>query len=111
VHAENLVVNEGRNRHAVKHILELLPNPDAEAALALVIKAINAVDLPALVISTQQEKVLFVLQLVGKQQNNRLEALFAAVNVITKEEIVCIGRESSIFEQSEKINELSMHIA
>jgi hypothetical protein len=52
MHAQNFVVNKGSNREAVKHVLELFPNSDAEFALHFVIETIDSVDLRTLVVSS-----------------------------------------------------------
>lgn len=53
VHAKNFIVDQGSNRHAVKNVLELLPDSNAVAPLAFVVKPINAIDLPALMVAAQ----------------------------------------------------------
>ena len=73
MHAKNLVVDQGGDGHAVEDILELLPDADGVAALALIVKAIDSVNLTALVIAAKQEEVLLKLDLVGEEQNYRLK--------------------------------------
>ena len=51
VHAENFVVDEGSDGHAVENILELFPHANGVSALAFIVKAIDTIDLSALVIS------------------------------------------------------------
>ncbi len=111
VHAEDFVVDESCNRHAVEHILKLFPDADAVAALALVVKPVDSVDLTALVVASQQEEVLLEFYLVCEQQNYRLQRILAAVNIVTEEEIVSFRRESTIFKKSEKVRKLSMCVA
>jgi len=53
VHAEDFVVDEGGNGHAVEHILELFPDADRVPTLALVVEPVDSVDLPALVVAAQ----------------------------------------------------------
>lgn len=53
MHAQDFVVNESCNRHAVENILELFPNSDTVATLAFVVEAVDSVNLTALVISSQ----------------------------------------------------------
>jgi hypothetical protein len=65
VHAEDLLVDDGRERQHVEDVLELLPHLDVVSALALVVEAVDPVDRRALVIAAQHEKVLGVLDLVG----------------------------------------------
>ena len=83
MHAEDLVINESGDGYAVEDILELLPNADRVATLALVVEAVYAIDLPALVVTSQQEKVLLELNLVGKQQNDRLERILSPVDIVS----------------------------
>ena len=82
MHAEDLVINESGDGYAVEDILELLPNADRVATLALVVEAVYAIDLPALVVTSQQEKVILELNLVGKQQNDRLERILSPVDIV-----------------------------
>ena len=67
MHAEDLVVYESCNRHAVEDILEFFPDSDRIATLALIIEAIDAIDLTAFMVSAQQEKVLLELDFVGQK--------------------------------------------
>ena len=110
MHAQNLVVNEGSNGHAVEHVLELLPDADAVSALALVVEAIHAIDLPALVVSSQQEEVLTVLHFVSEEQDDGLEGLSTTVNVVTEEEVVGLWWETSILKESQQVWELSVSV-
>ena len=73
MHADNLVVNDGTARQTVKGIAKLLPHLDRESATAFVIKAINAINSGALVVSAQEKKVFRVLDLVGKQEADNFE--------------------------------------
>ena len=68
MHTDNLIVNDGTAGQTVEGIAKLLPHFDREPATALVVKTINPVDPSALMVSTQQEKVLGILDFVGKQQ-------------------------------------------
>jgi len=110
VHAKNFVINKSSDRHAVKHILEFLPDTNAVSALTLVVKSVNSIDLPTFVVTAKQKEVFFILELIGQQQNNCLKTLLTAVNVVTKEEIVGIRRESTVFKKPKKVHELSVYI-
>ena len=66
VAADDLLVDDGRYGQAVEAVGERLPELNVVAALALVIKAIDPVDGGALVVTTQEEKVLWVLDLVSQ---------------------------------------------
>lgn len=101
MHAENLVVNQGRNRHAVEHVLKLFPEPDTVPIFALVIKPVDSVDLAALVVTPQQEEVLLELYFVSQQKNDGLERLLATVHVVTEEQVVSFRWETAILEQTQ----------
>ena len=73
MHAENLIVDQSCNWHAVEHILKLFPDADAVPPLALVVETIDSVDLSAFMVSTEQEKVLFEFYFIGEEQNHSLK--------------------------------------
>lgn len=110
MHAEDFVVDQSGDRHAVEYILELLPHADGVATLAFVVKAIYTVDLSTLVVTAQEEKVLLELDLVGEEKDDGLQRVLASVNVISQEQVVCFWREAAILEEAEKICELSMSV-
>ena len=103
MHAKDLVVNEGRDGHAVEDILELFPDSDGVATFAFIVESIDAIDLATFVISSQKEEVLLKLGLVGKKQDNSLEGVLSSVNVITEEQIVGLGREAAVLKESEQV--------
>lgn len=59
-----------------------------------IVKAINAIDAGTLVIAPQQEEVLRILDFVRQQQADRLQRLFAAIDVITEEQVIALRRKS-----------------
>ena len=61
-------------------------------------------------VATEQEKVLWVLDFVAQEETNRFDRLLAAVDIVTKEQIVGFGRESAILEDPQQIIVLTMHI-
>ena len=108
--AEDLVVDDGGDREAVEAVDELLPQLERVAPLTLVVEAVDAVDGPALVVATQQEEVLGILDLVSQQQADDLEVLLAAVHVVAEEKVVRLGRESADFEDSQQVDEFSVDV-
>jgi hypothetical protein len=62
------------------------------------------------VITTQDEKVFGVLDLVRQKEANGFQRLLAAIYVVAQEEIIRFGREASVFEQAEQIVVLSMDV-
>ena len=61
-------------------------------------------------VATEQEKVLWVLDFVAQEKTYRFDRLLAAVDIVTKEQIVGFGRESAILEDPQQIIVLTMHI-
>ena len=110
VHGEDLLVDDGSNGQAVEAIRKRLPKLDVVPALALVVEAVDAVDRGAFVVTSEDEEVLGVLDLVGQEQADSLEGLLAAVDVVSKEEIVGLWREATIFEEAEEIIVLAVDI-
>lgn len=73
VHGENLLVDDSSDRKAVKAIGESLPQLDVIATLALVVESINTVDGGTLVVTSKDEEVFGVLDLVGEEQADGLK--------------------------------------
>ena len=75
-----------------------------------VIEAINSVDASAFVVTTEDEKVFGIFDFVGEEETYGFERLLATVYIITEEQIVCFGRESAVFKESEKVIILSVNV-
>lgn len=110
MHGEDLLVNDGGNRETVKAVGESLPELDVVSALALIVETVDTVDRSTLVVSTENEEVLGVLDLVGKEKANSLERLLATIDVITEEKIVGLWGETAVFEETQKIIVLAVDI-
>lgn len=110
MHGENLLVNDSSNWQAVEAVGEGLPQLDVVTALALIVETVDTVDGGTLVVATEDEEVLWVLDLVGEEEADGLERLLSAVDVVTKEEVVGFWWESSVLEESEEIVVLSVDI-
>lgn len=110
VHGENLLVNDGSNGQAVEAVGESLPQLNVVSSLALVIETIDTVDGGALVVSTQNEEVLGVLDLVREEQADGLERLLTTVHVVTEEKVVGLWGETAVFKQTEEIVVLTVNI-
>ncbi len=101
MHAEDLLINDCGNRETVETISEGFPQFNVVASFALVVKSIDSVDRCALVVSSQQEEVFRVLDLISQEKADSLKRLFTSVDIISEEEIISIRGETSIFEKSE----------
>ena len=111
VHADDLVVDDGAAREAVEGVAEGLPQLDGEAAAALVVEAVDAVDAGALVVAAKDEEVFGILDLVREEEADDLEGLLAAVDVVAEEEVVGLGGESAVLEQAEEVGVLAVDVA
>ena len=111
VAAEDLLVDDGGQREAVEAVGEGLPQLDVVPPLALVVEAVDAVDASALVVASQQEEVLRVLDLVRQQQRDRLQRLLASVDVIPQEEVVGLRRETPVLEKPQQVVVLPVHVS
>lgn len=103
MHTQYLLVYHRRHRQAVEAVREYPPQPDAETALALVVEAVDAVDGSALMVSTQEEEVVGVFDLVSQEEWYGFDALFSSVDVVAEEEVVGVWRETAVFEQAEEV--------
>ena len=79
-------------------------------SLTFIIESIESVDGWAFVVSSEEEEVFWVLDLVSKEEADGLQALFSSVNIISKEEIIWLRWETSVFKNSEQIIILPMDI-
>ena len=98
MHAEDFLVDQSSYGQTIEDITENSPESDWVSTFALVIEAIDTVDLSTFVVAAQQEKVLRVLDLVAQEKANRFDWLLSAIDIVTKEQIVGLGRESAILE-------------
>jgi hypothetical protein len=110
VHGENLLVNDGSDGKAVEAVGKSLPQLNVIATLALVVESIDTVDGGALVVTSEDEEVFGVLDLVGEEQADGLEGLLTSVDIVTEEEVVGLGGEATVLEESEEIVVLSVDI-
>jgi hypothetical protein len=101
MHTEDFLINDGSNWEAVETISEGLPQLDVIPSLALIVESIDSVDGGALVVSSEEEEVLRVLDLISEEETDCFQALFASIDIITKEEIIGIGWEATVLKESE----------
>lgn len=67
MHGEDLLVNDGRNGEAVEAIGESLPELDVIPPLTFIVEAVDTVNGRAFVVSTKNEEVFRVLDLVCQE--------------------------------------------
>jgi hypothetical protein len=110
MHTENLLVDDGGNGKAVKAIGESFPKFYIVSSLTFVIESVDSVDGGTFVVSSENEEVLRVLDLVSQEQAYRLQALLSSINIVSQKEIVGIRWETSVLKQSQQIVVLPMDI-
>ena len=68
--------------------------------LTFIIKPVYPIDTGTFMISTQDEEVLRIFDLVSEKKTYSLQRLFASVNIIAQEKIIRLRWEASILEQA-----------
>lgn len=111
MHSEDLFINDRSNWQAIEAVCECFPQLDIVPSLALIVESVNAVDGGALVVSTEDEEIFRVLDLVCQQQTYCFKRLFSTIYVITKEQVVGLWWESTVFEETQKVIVLTMDIS
>lgn len=61
-------------------------------------------------VSTKDEKVFRILDLVCEEEAYRFEGLLTPVDIIAEEEVVCFWWETTILEKSQKVIVLTMDV-
>lgn len=98
---EDLLVHDGGNRQAIEAVGKCLPQLYVKPPFALIVEAVDAVDARTLVVSSEQEEILGVLDLIRQQQADGFQRLLPSVHVIPQEEVVGFWGEAAIFKQPE----------
>ena len=100
MHAENFFVYKGTYGQTVKNIWKDLPESYRVPSFALIVEAVDSVDLGAFMVASKKEKVLRVLDLIAEQQRNSLNTLLSSVDVVSKEKVIRFRWESTILKQA-----------
>lgn len=61
-------------------------------------------------VTSKDEEILWIFDLVREEQTNGLQRLFPSVNVVSKEEIIGFRWKPSVLEESQKIVILPVYI-
>jgi hypothetical protein len=73
VHTEYFLINNSSYRQAIEAVSESLPQLNVVAALALIVETIDSVNRSALVVPSQQEKVLRIFNFISEKKAHCLE--------------------------------------
>lgn len=101
MHSEYFFVNDGCNGETIEAISESFPEFNVVSSLALVVESINSVDTSTLVVAAKNKKVFWVFDLVGQEQTDGLQRLFASVDIVAQKEVVGFWRKSTILKETQ----------
>ena len=110
MHSEDLLVDDGCDWEAVEAVCEGLPQLDVVSSFAFIVESVNTIDRSAFVVSTKDEEILWIFDLVCQEQADCLQRLLATVHVVAKEEVVRLRWEAAILEETEQVVVLAMDI-
>ena len=85
MHGEDLLIDNGGNGQAVEAIGKSLPKLDVVPPFALIVEAVDSVNRGALVVSTKDEEVFGVFDLVCEEKTDSFERLLATIHVVSEE--------------------------
>ena len=112
VHAEDLVVDYGRQADVVEHLGAVLPHRDrAVLAQALVVEAVDLSDLARLVVAPDERDAVRVAHFEREQQQEGLHRVEAAVDEVAQEQVVGLGHVAAHAEQLLQVVELAVYVA
>jgi len=112
VHAEDAVLDERGEREVVKDVDAVAPHVDgAVLAQALVVEAVDLRDLARLVVAADERDAVGVAHLEREQQQERLDAVVAAVHKVAQEDVVRVGALAAHLEQLNQVVELPVDVA
>mmetsp|Transcript_31876 Transcript_31876/g.38009 ORF Transcript_31876/g.38009 Transcript_31876/m.38009 type:complete len:86 (-) Transcript_31876:720-977(-) len=85
MHTNNLIINDRTTGQTIKGTAVTLPEFDGIPTAAFIVESVYAVDGGAFVVSAEDEEIFGVFDLVGEEEGDYFEGLFAAVYVVAEE--------------------------
>ena len=111
MHCEYLLVDNGCDWQAIEAIGEGFPQFDIVTSLALIIKPVYTIDRGTFVVSTENEEVLRILDLVCEKEAYCLKGLLPSIYVVTEEKVIRFWWEAAVLEKAKEVVVLAMYIA
>jgi hypothetical protein len=119
MHTHNFFINKCDQRHVVEASVEGLPETNLVSSLYLVEETVDSCDGLGLVVTSEDDNLLWVSHLQCEQQANDFAGLAASVDIVTHEEISLVLVQdhfllfglvliSHFFEHVQKFSELTM---
>ncbi len=102
VHTDNFIINDSCTRKTVEGIAERLPQLHAETTTTLIIESIYPVDTCALVVTSENEKIFRILDLIRKQKTDDFKRLFSSINVVSEKKIIGLQSDVGILVEKGK---------
>ena len=109
--AKNLASEDCGNWHTIKTVTEDFPELHGVSSFALVIETVYTIYIGAFMVPSQQKEVVGELDLEAEQQRKSLDALLAAVHVVSQEQVVLLRGVAADLEHAEQVRVLSMGVA
>lgn len=78
--------------------------------LTFVIEAVYPVDRGTLVVATEDVEVIGVLNLVGQEKADGLQAVLPSVHVVSQKEVVGLRRVAPVLEEPQQVIVLAMEV-
>ena len=98
--AEDLIFNDSCQRKVVKEVRQVLPDVGiAVLSETLVIKAINLCDLSTFMITAENRDAFLKAYFEANEKCDGLNGVISAIDIITHEKVVSIGRASTDLEE------------
>ena len=111
MHAEDLVVDDGRQSQVVEYVCAVAPHVDtAELAQAFVIEAVHLCDLAGLVVAANQSNALWITHLQSNQKQEGLDGVAATVDEITHEEVISVRTFAAHLKKLLEVVELAVDV-
>ena len=110
--AENVVVDDGGERHVVEELGAGAPDGDRlELAVAFVVEAVDLGDLPAFVVASDEGDAVGVSCFEEEEEQKSFDGMVAAVDEISHEDVGSGGNFAAEAEELEKVEELAVDVA
>lgn len=109
---ENLILYHCSEGKVVEQVSQVLPDIGITVfAQALVVEAVYLGDLSALVVASQNRDSFLEAHLEANEKGHSLNTIVAPIDVVAHEQVVCVWRATTNFEELHQVMELSVDIA
>lgn len=108
---EDLVLDNSREWEVIEEFGELLPYVGVTVlSQAFIIESVHLSDLSAFVVSSKDSKSILKADLESDEESNSLDGVVAAIDVVTHEEVVGVGRLTTNLKELSQVVELTVNV-